>query len=743
MELSPLMELPILPLRTMVLFPHAALPMTLSRRAASQAVAAAGLDGLVAVVTQAHDVELPGGGDLFAVGTGAVVRQLSEGGDTTMVILEGLERIAIVDIVQTRPFLKARVRRLASEKLPRDPSTELVRAGLLASFDELVRGSTILPIELGVVARSIADDSALADMIASALVETAPALRQDILATLNVRRRMEKLQELIGSQLDVLGLHAKLPPKQIELRAKLEKVPSEPRDEALRELDRLDEMPPGSPETPVIKAYVEWIAELPWEHTTSVEPDLAHARSVLDADHFGMQPVKDRILELLAVQRLKHTQRGPLICLVGPPGVGKTSIGRSIARATGRQLVRVSLGGIADEAEIRGHRRTYVGAMPGQIIRGLKRGGSRDPVFMLDEIDKLGRDHRGDPASALLEVLDPEQNHAFRDHYLDVSFDLSAVMFIATANVLDTVPEPLRDRMEIIELSGYLDEDKLQIARRYLVAKQVAEAGIPSLPFTDGALLSLIRGYTHEAGVRKLEQLIANICRKRARQLAEGDTHLLLIDELAVATLLGPPKFHIESQVAERTARPGVAVGVAWTAAGGDVLFVECSKLPHGRGDVTLTGQMGDVMQESARTAVTWVRAHAARYGIPEDELKHHDLHIHVPAGAVPKDGPSAGVVMVAALVSLLTGRPVNPLVAMTGELTLSGHVLPVGGLEEKLLAARRSGIRRLIVPAGNAGELAAIDRGGVELDLVSTVEEALERVLPAYGCHDIAQHVG
>jgi len=317
------------------------------------------------------------------------------------------------------------------------------------------------------------------------------------------------------------------------------------------------------------------------------------------------------------------------------------------------------------------------------------------------------------------------------------------VMFIATANVLDTVPEALRDRMEIIELSGYLDEDKLQIARRYLVAKQVTEAGVPALPFTDAALLALIRGYTHEAGVRKLEQLIANICRKRARQLAEGDPHLTLIDETAVGTLLGPPKFHIESQVAERTARPGVAVGVAWTAAGGDVLFVECSKLPHGRGDVTLTGQMGDVMQESARTAVTWVRAHAACYGIPEDELKRHDLHIHVPAGAVPKDGPSAGVVMVAALVSLLTGRPVNPLVAMTGELTLSGHVLPVGGLEEKLLAARRSGIQRLILPAANAGELAAIDRGGVELDLVSTVEEALERVLPAYGCHDIAQHVG
>jgi ATP-dependent Lon protease len=772
-ELSPLMELPILPLRTMVLFPHAAVPMTLNRPSASKAVAAAGLDGLVAVVTQAHpEAEMPAGSDLYAVGTGAVVRQLSEAGnDTAMVILEGIERIAIVEVVQIRPYLRARVRRLASERPPQDTLYSAVRANLLNAFDELVRASVVLPDELGAVARSIADDSALADMIASALVESAPATRQDILATLNVRRRMDKLHELLLRELqgqkirdqlrhDVqekigsaqkemvlreqlkaikreLGDESSSDRQLAELRGKIENggLPDVARVEGLRELERLEEMPPGSPEGSMVRNYVEWIAELPWSHTTSGEVDLAHAHRVLDEDHFGLEPVKDRILELLAVQRLKHTQRGPLICLVGPPGVGKTSVGRSIARATGREFVRVSLGGTSDEAEIRGHRRTYIGAMPGQILRGLRRAGSHDPVFMLDEIDKLGRDFRGDPASALLEVLDPEQNYAFRDHYLDLPFDLSPVLFVATANVLDTIPEPLRDRMEIIEIPGYIDEDKLQIAKRYLIRKQVAEAGLDDLVFTDDAVLGLIRGYTHEAGVRKLEQLIASVCRKRARQLAEGKYHAMTVDPRCVEVLLGPPKFRVESQVAERTRRPGVAVAVAWTPAGGEVLFVECSKLPHGRGDVTLTGQMGDVMQESARTAVSWVRAHGARYGIAADELRKYDLHIHVPAGAVPKDGPSAGIVMVTALVSLLTGRPVEPHVAMTGELTLSGVVLPIGGIKEKVLAARRSGIRRLIVPAENEPnlreEVPEHLRGNVEIRLVSTIEDAIQIALP------------
>jgi ATP-dependent Lon protease len=775
-ELSPLMELPILPLRTMVLFPHAAVPMTLNRPSASRAVAAAGVDGLIAVVTQAHpEAETPGGGDLYAIGTGAVVRQLSDSGDdTAMVILEGLERIAIIEVIQLRPYLRARVRRLSSERPPQDIAYSAIRANLLTAFDELVKQSAMLPEELSEVARSIADDSALSDMIASALVETAPATRQDILATLNVRRRMDKLHELLLHELESLKLRDQLrhevqdkiqsAQKELflreqlkairrelgeesggdreltELRGKIEDggLPADARTEGLRELDRLAEMPAGSPETSMVRSYVEWIAELPWRRTTATEIDLAYAHRILDEDHFGLEPVKDRILELLAVQRLRHSQKGPLICLVGPPGVGKTSVGRSIARATGREFVRVSLGGTSDEAEVRGHRRTYIGSMPGQILRGLRRAGTRDPVFMLDEIDKLGRDFRGDPASALLEVLDPEQNSSFRDHYLDLPFDLSQVLFVATANVLDTIPEPLRDRMELIELPGYIDEDKLQIAQRYLIRKQIAEAGLAELGFTPEAVLSIIHGYTHEAGVRKLEQLLASICRKRARQIAEGTAGPLIVDRAVVEVMLGTPKFRFECQVAERTRRPGVAVAVAWTPAGGDVLFIECSKLPQGRGDVTLTGQMGDVMQESARTAVSWVRAHGARYGIADGALRTHDLHIHVPAGAVPKDGPSAGIVMVTALVSLLTGRPVEPFVAATGELTLSGVVLPIGGIKEKVIAARRSGIRRLIVPRDNEPnlreEVPGHVRGDVEIRLVSTIEQALELALTRPG---------
>jgi len=678
-DLQPLMELPIVPLRTMVLFPHAALPMTLSRAAASQAVAAAGEDGLLAVVTQAHpDAEQPGGGDLYAIGTAAVVRQMAApGSDTVMVVLEGLERIAIIDIVQTRPFLRARVRRLASERPLIDSIYNASRWNLLEAFQEMVQLSSVLPDELASVARSIADDSALTDMIGSALVETQPALRQDILATLNVRRRIDKLNEVIARELENLKIREKLrvevqskiseSQKEIvlreqlkairkelgdergeeqqltELRSKIEGggLPDEARKEGVRELDRLQDMSPGAPEYSMVRNYVEWLAELPWSRTTAKPIDLTFARQVLDEDHFDLEKVKERILEFLAVQRLKRTQRAPLICLVGPPGVGKTSIGRSIARATGREFVRISLGGTNDEAEIRGHRRTYLGSLPGQIIRGLRRANSCDPVFMLDELDKLGRDFRGDPSAALLEVLDPEQNTAFRDHYLDVPFDLSRVMFVATANILDTIPEPLRDRMEIIDLPGYLDEDKLQIALRYLVPKQLTENGLVrdvDITFTDEALLEVIHGYTHEAGVRKLEQLIASLCRKRARQIADGTPGPLVVTRGIVHGFLGPAKFRIESQVEERTKRPGVAVALAWTAHGGELLYVECTKLGHGRGQLTLTGQMGDVMQESARTALSWVRAHADRYGIAEDALDKHDLHIHVPAGAVPKD---------------------------------------------------------------------------------------------------------
>jgi ATP-dependent Lon protease len=524
-----------------------------------------------------------------------------------------------------------------------------------------------------------------------------------------------------------------------ELRDKLEHagMPEEARGEALREVERLRDMPAGSPEHSTVRTYLEWLAALPWQRTTAALVELARAKQLLDEDHYDLERVKERILEFLAVQRLKGDARGPLMCLVGPPGVGKTSVGRSIARATGREFVRISLGGTNDEAEIRGHRRTYIGALPGQIIRGLRRAGSCDPVFMLDELDKLGRDFRGDPSAALLEVLDPEQNNAFRDHYLDLPFDLSRVMFVATANVLDTIPEPLRDRMEVIDLPGYIDEQKLPIAQRYLVPKQVANNGLvlgTDIAFSDEAILELVRGYTHEAGVRKLEQLIASLCRKRARQLGEGQRGVLRVDRTVVGELLGPEQFRVESQLAERTKRPGVAVAVAWTPHGGELLYVEASKLPQGTGELTLTGQLGDVMKESARTAVSWVRANASRYGIADDVFRTHDLHVHVPAGAVPKDGPSAGVVIATALVSLLTGRPVRPWVASTGELTLSGVLLPIGGIKEKVLAARRSGVRELVMPLDNEPnlneEVPADLRGQVAIHFASTIEEAVDLVL-------------
>lgn len=778
-ELLPLMELPIVPLRTMVLFPHAALPMTLNRTGAAQAVQAAGEEGLLAVVTQARpEAECPTGADLYAIGTAAVVRQMTQpGSDTVMVVLEGLERIAIVDVIQSRPYMKARVRRLSSERAITDAAYHAQRANLLEVFTEMVEASHILPSELSVVARSLTDDAALTDMVGSALVEVAPSTRQDILATLDVRRRMDKLFEVVSREVQSLKLRDKLKhdvqakiadsQKEIVLREQLKQIkkelgdessgdrhvaalkkklhrgelPPEAVHEAERELERLEEMSPASPEYSMIRSYIEWLAELPWVATTGKEIDLKYARQVLDEDHFDLEQVKERILEFLAVLRLKRAQRGPLLCLVGPPGVGKTSIGRSIARATGRELVRISLGGTNDEAEIRGHRRTYLGALPGQIIRGLRRAGTCDPVFMLDEIDKLGRDFRGDPAAALLEVLDPEQNGAFRDHYLDVPFDLSKVMFVATANVIDTIPEPLRDRMEIIEVPGYVDEDKVQIAKRYLVPKQIEENGLEldvDIEFTEDALMEVVHGYTHEAGVRKLEQLIASIARKRARQLAEGATGKLIVNRGVVAGFLGPAKVRVETQVEERTRRPGVSVALAWTGHGGDLLYVESTKLSQGRGDITLTGQMGDVMQESARTAVSWVRAHCRRYGIAEDVFKRNDVHIHVPAGAVPKDGPSAGIVMIASLVSLLSNRAMRPFTALTGEITLSGVLLPIGGLKEKLLAARRSGIKRIIIPSDNApnlrDEVPDHLRGDIEVFLASTVEQAIDLALQSDG---------
>jgi ATP-dependent Lon protease len=511
-------------------------------------------------------------------------------------------------------------------------------------------------------------------------------------------------------------------------------MPDDVKKEALRELERLQRMSPAAAEYTVTRTYLDWLVALPWAKRTEVEIDLAKAKEVLDNDHYDLEKVKERILEYLAVRKMKPDIKGPILCFVGPPGVGKTSLGRSIASAMGRKFHRLSLGGMRDEAEIRGHRRTYIGALPGQIIQGLRRAESKNPVFMLDEVDKLGADFRGDPASALLEVLDPEQNNTFKDHYVDVPFDLSEVLFICTANILDTIPPALRDRMEIIRLAGYIEEEKLHIARRHLIPRQLDNHGLKPelLTFEDEALTKLAREYTREAGLRNLEREIASIARKVARRHAEGTTDAVVVTAERVEEFLGAPYF-MREELEERTLMPGVAIGLSWTAAGGEVLFIEASQM-HGKKELTLTGQLGDVMKESAQAALSWVRAHARQLGIEESFFERVDLHLHVPEGAIPKDGPSAGVTLVTALVSLLTGRPVRSRVAMTGEVTLSGRVLPVGGIKEKVLAAHRMGIKEVLLPKRNAKavkeDIPENVRADLKIHLVSAVEEVLELAL-------------
>jgi ATP-dependent Lon protease len=546
-----------------------------------------------------------------------------------------------------------------------------------------------------------------------------------------LREQMKAIQKELGEQdegqRDVEDLKKKIDEAG---------MPEEVKKEALKELGRLSRMSPMAADYSLTRNYVEWLAVLPWNKTSGQEIEILKAKEILDTDHYDLEKVKDRILDYLSVRRLKPNMKGPILCFVGPPGVGKTSLGKSIARALGRKFVRLSLGGVHDEAEIRGHRRTYIGALPGQIIQGIRRAETKDPVFMLDEIDKVGRDFRGDPASALLEALDPEQNATFRDNYLDVTFDLSKVLFITTANMLDPIAEPLRDRMEIIELQGYSEEEKLHIARRYLVPRQVEENGITAdqIEFPDEALRYVIRHYTREAGVRSLERTIGTICRKQARRLAEGKTEKLIVTQEIIQEFLGGIKIRTEGEIEERTERPGVAVGLAWTPSGGDVLFVEANAM-KGKGGFTMTGQIGQVMQESMQAALTWVRSNAAQLGIAENFFADHDIHMHVPAGAIPKDGPSAGVTMATTLVSLLTGHRIRPLLAMTGEITLSGNVLPVGGIKEKVLAAKRAGVTDVILPAENKmnveEDLTKEQLDNLKVHYVKTIEEALRVSLP------------
>jgi ATP-dependent Lon protease len=737
-------ELAILPVREIVLFPGGVQPITVGRESSLALLNSLhGEEKRLGIVAQ-HDprVEEPTAADLHTVGTAAKIHKLVRMPNGNVVVfLEGLYRIRVAELVNFQPFLRARVEKLEEIVGPEDNELEALERNARDLFRDVVARSPQLSDDLQTAALNIDDPVRLADFIAANLPSLPTLLRQELLETPDVRRRFETLIRELSKELEVLELRNKIQEQVQEqvsqsqreyllreqmkaiqkelgegddgqadledLRKKLEQsgMPAEAKKECAREMKRLQKMTPASAEYMVARTYLEWMTSLPWNKSAGVsEIDIPKGREILDQDHYDLEKVKERILDYLAVKKLQPGMKGPILCFVGPPGVGKTSLGKSIARALDRKFVRISLGGMHDEAEIRGHRRTYIGALPGQIIQGLRRAETNDPVFMLDEVDKLGRDFRGDPSAALMEVLDPEQNGAFRDHYLDVPFDLSKVLFIATANWMDPIPEPLRDRMEIIELPGYTEVEKVHIAQKYLVPKQTTEHGLKlneQVTFTDDGLREIIHSYTREAGVRNLEREIATLVRKQARRIAENDLGLLTVTPEVVRKTLGVPKYRSEREVEDRVKRPGTSVGLVWTPAGGDIVFIEASRMRGGK-QFTMTGHLGEVMQESMTAALTWVRANAELYGIDPDFFRKQDIHIHVPSGAVPKDGPSAGVAMVTALVSLLSGRPVRPRVAMTGELSLSGVVLPVGGIKEKVLGAKRAGIREVILPAEN-----------------------------------------
>jgi ATP-dependent Lon protease len=774
-EINEQKALPVLPVRDTVLFPHAVLPLTVGRESSVQLINSLGEDKTIIVVAQREArVDSPQPSDLYTVGTSAVVHKVVKMPNQSLfVFAEGLERVRLGEFTQLAPFMNAHYSALPEGSTPIATSEiEALQRNVLTLFQQIVAGSPTLSDELSTVAMNIDEPGRLVDFIASSLPSLSTPDKQDTLETLDIHVRLEKINQHLAKELEVQQLRNKIQSevqdrvqqtqreyylreqmkaiqKELgeqdegqrdveDLKKKIEEagMPAEVKKEALKELGRLSRMSPMAADYSLTRNYIEWLAVLPWAKTSGQEIEIPKAKEILDADHYDLEKVKDRILDYLSVRRLKPNMKGPILCFVGPPGVGKTSLGKSIARALGRKFVRLSLGGVHDEAEIRGHRRTYIGALPGQIIQGIRRAETKDPVFMLDEIDKVGRDFRGDPASALLEALDPEQNSTFRDNYLDVTFDLSKVLFITTANMLDPIAEPLRDRMEIIELQGYTEEEKVHIAFRYLVPRQIDENGITGeqIEFPEEGVRYVIRHYTREAGVRSLERTIGTICRKQARRLAEGKTDKLIVTKDVIQEFLGGIKIRVEGEIAERTERPGVAVGLAWTPSGGDVLFVEANAM-KGKGGFTMTGQIGQVMQESMQAALTWVRSNADRLGIAEDFFANHDLHIHVPAGAIPKDGPSAGVTMATTLVSLLTKQRITPLLAMTGEITLSGNVLPVGGIKEKVLAAKRAGVGAVILPAENKmnvdEDLSPEQLANLTVHYVKTIDEALRVSLP------------
>jgi len=760
-------ELPILPIKKAVVFPFMIAPLAITDKKLVQLIdeTLSGMKIIGAFAEIDEKVEEPLPENLYRVGTAVnIVKMLRFPDGSLRLLVQGLSRTKIKEFISTQPYLRAKVE-VIQEEWSKNVETEALMRNVVGLLQKIVASSAHLPDELQMVVLNIDDPGKLADFVASN-IELDFDESQELLETFDVKQRLEKLIPLLTKELEILEVGAKIRSevkteidksqrefylreqlkaiqKELgekdertieinEFREKLKKsrMPKEAREVATRELDRLARIPVQAAEYTVSRTYLDWLVSLPWSHSTRDRLDVKEARKILDEDHYDLDDVKERVCEYLAVRKLKSDTKGPILCFVGPPGVGKTSLGQSIARALQRRFIRMSLGGVRDEAEIRGHRRTYVGALPGRIIQGIRRSGSNNPVFMLDEVDKIGIDFRGDPAAALLEVLDPEQNHSFSDHYLEVPFDLSKVMFITTANVVDPIPPALKDRMETIELPGYTEEEKLRIANTHLVPRQLEAHGLKrdQLTFTSKAIRRIISDYTREAGLRNLEREIATICRKVAKQIVEDGRKRFRVRD--PGKYLGPKRYF--SEIAEKKGEVGVAVGVVWTPAGGEILFVEASKM-KGTKTLSLTGQLGDVMKESAQAALSYLRSRANEYGIDEDLFASHDIHIHVPAGAIPKDGPSAGIAMAVALASTLSGREVEPGVAMTGEITLRGKVLPVGGIKEKVLAAKRAGIETFVLPERNRMDLQKIPdriRRNLRFVFIETIDEALEVTL-------------
>jgi ATP-dependent Lon protease len=763
-------EAPLLPMRDMVMFPRMVAPLLVGRDRSIEAIEVAQERGepLIAVAQRDAEVPEPGPEELFTVGTETIMGRMLRIPDGTISVLsQGVRRVQIVEYVHLEPYVRVRALPIY-ETTEKTPPTEALMRAVLALFEKVVQLSRTLPDDAYVYAMNIDDPGWLADLMAQAL-NLEVAERQEVLETLDVAVRLQRASVLLAKELDVLELEDRIhsqvqqeldkTQREYFLREQMKVIqnelgegdiytqevndlreriaqsdlPEEARAQADKELDRLSAMPPMSPETGIIRTYLDWLVELPWSKETEDNLDVKHVEEVLESRHYGLPKAKERILEYIAVRRLAADKmRSPILCFVGPPGTGKTSLGKSIAEALGRNFVRVSLGGVRDEAEIRGHRRTYIGSLPGRILQTMRRAETINPLFMLDEVDKLGLDFRGDPAAALLEVLDPEQNNAFSDHYLEVSYDLSKVLFITTANILDPVPPALRDRMEVIEFPGYIDEEKLEIARRFLIPRQLEENGLGETPiaFSEGALRALIREYTYEAGVRNLERTVASICRKIARRVAEGSSVPRNITAAMLNRFLGPPEFI--RNLAEEQDGVGIAMGVAWTEGGGDLTPVEVVLMP-GKGNLTMTGQLGDIMQESAQAALSYTRSRSKILKIKPDIFESTDVHVHLPEGAIPKDGPSAGITIATALISAFTGRAVRHDVGMTGEITLRGRVLPVGGLKEKMLAAHRAGLKTVVIPRRNKKDLAEIPkrvRRNINIVLVDQMDAVLTTAL-------------